>query len=159
MDIIEFLTQDHENIRKELVSIHKNLSMRFLPGAVESFILRYHFHEMIEEELLFARLKPFEGIDEMLFHYEKEHTRVWDMLKELTASLETRDLALIQQSFFELHAFLEQHMLREEKKLFAEIKMWAAEDPQNRVILEDLGEEVKKRLEKFIASSAPAASQ
>ena len=144
MDIIEFLTQDLDRLRKQLVNIRRCLAQSDLRDKIDAFVRSYGWHESLEEDVLFPPLhsafKKNPGVDDRLSEYESDHRDIWELLILLKGSVGLDQLSEIRSVFFYFSASGETHLGREERLLFPLIRESA--DPR---LLEELGRKAKER--------------
>lgn len=148
MNIIEWLTEDHDRLRRELVRIKNSIGHGDLRSQIRNFMVSYEFHESVEEEILFPKVSTLgeETIEhESLFGFEQLHTKIWTLLDHLMATLSTNDAKVIQKAFFEFDALTEAHFRYEERVLFP-----AALKHFDRPALEEMGKRVEGRLTRFM---------
>src|SRR3989338_5479057 len=107
MNVIEFLVQDHDQLRRELVDIKKNLTLTDLRDKTEHLVSHFEMHECVEEEILFPSLEGLENC--FLERYEKIHSEIWDILEQFRNLTRLHKLQMLKQSFFTLDYFAEEH--------------------------------------------------
>ena len=138
MNIIDFLTEDHEKLRRQLKKIHQCLSQSCLRDKIEGFIKSYRLHESVEGKILFPSLLEilidYPDRRALIANYEQTHKDMWKLMDRMMKSLEFSSFEILQQLFFEFSASAEMHLGQEERTLFPMIREYVKEET-----LEDWG--------------------
>lgn len=149
MNIIDFLIQDHDRLRRELTEIHRNLFRRDLPARMKSFMANFEMHESIEDEILFpAMVRGGEPLQEME-DCEEAHSKIWSDLNGMLDFTNLKCPTRLQQAYFEFCARANRHFDHEERFLFPELR-----ERLDPAALEKLGRKALERMSRF--SSVPA---
>ncbi len=156
MDILDFLTNDHDSMRKHLVEIRRSLGHVHLKEKIEEFVKNYKIHEAIEDHILFPPVeKVMQASDDktsLISGYEKTHAEVWELLLKMTHALPGCHPKDLQQAFFEFSAAVEIHLGEEERVLFPIIRQNC--DPK---MLEDLRWKAEEFWRTTVMETHPAA--
>ena len=147
MNVIEWLVEDHDKLRRELVNIRKNLCDASLKKRVKNFAFDLEFHESIEEEILFSQMGDHIA-DEMtgkaMSHCEDAHDEIWRLIDELLEKVDQHHFSDLQQCFFYFDATVEAHIRHEEHILFPRLLQLL-----DKSLMEDLSRKVEERTTKF----------
>ena len=147
MNILDFLRQDHNKLRKDLVNIRQNLDHPNVRGLIKRFVSDYELHESTEEEILFQLLdrSPRDlPSGEAPEDFREEHGHIWILLDHLIEALDTMRFSDFQKIFFHFAAATDAHMGLEERILFPSIE--ARVHPE---VLEEMGKETEARFTRF----------
>ncbi len=157
MNIIDFLIEEHEKMRRQLVVIRQCLSQACLRDKVEGFVKEYKLHESIEDKVLFPPLiEIFARSPEkkaVVVDFEQSHRDIWKSMKHLTEALDRSRHEVLRQAFFEFCASTESHLGQEERTLFPMIR-----DNVQVEVLDELGsraEACRKVAEKSMGLTHP----
>ncbi len=163
MNVIDFLTQDHEHLRRQMTLIHSSMDQQDLRRRVMEFVASYEMHESIEEDIVFpafdSALEAQGGraagtergggsADEPPDH-EAMHAAMWKSLEKIISCLNTPHHSGLKQAFYDFSAQAEGHFRSEERFLFPAVRaVLGAKE------LEDLGARAQAKLERFSGSPA-----
>ena len=111
MDIVKFLLEEHNGLRKELRQLKGGLAEPGFVHHVQGVISRVEWYETLESRL-FAEIKKFhrnetvEAIDSLC---KKANKQVWALLDRLIDDLGARDASRVNSGFFDLCSYIEMH--------------------------------------------------
>lgn len=139
MDVIAFLMEDHDRLRRELGKIGKSLSVDTLKDTLRAFVSHYHFHETVEDQMLLS-----EKGNGDLHGYKWIHSGAQTLLKELQGFAESRHPLYIHRAFSNFQALAQSHFEYEENSVFPAIRKLLDEK-----VLEDLGRKAEERFKEL----------
>lgn len=148
MDVIDFLTQDHQSLKGELQGIEEHILDDGLREKIRGVMAHYQLHEEIEDVILdhLEKRKHTKRVMKILKDYENDHKKLWALYEQLSDAM-GRDVLLVKRDFFIFYAATVGHMKYEESRIFPMIQKLIERD-----VLEKMGDRAAMRLIKFRAS-------
>jgi universal stress protein A len=123
MNILDFLTGEHDRLRRQLVVANHCLSEACAREKIEALAKEFKVIQGVEEKILFPAVREISrDHGSSVPHYGANHTDIWRHLNRLLGSLGTGEFTDIQKEFFELAATAEISMDEEERVLFPFIR-------------------------------------
>lgn len=154
MNIVEFLTEDHEALREERLEIKETLSEEVVRKKMGRYIAHCELHETIEDKFLFPTLMPNlpnknKPQAKFVASFQKEHERIWNLLVRLHEDIKRKNISSLQEDFQKFFSFVESHVDREEGGLFPVARRLL--DSQT---LEELGGKAGRYHQRYLAAVA-----
>lgn len=148
MNIIEFLIDDHDRLRRDCVEIKRNLADGiFLRNKIKKYIADMELHESIEFRFLITKLNRMDldsRLSALIITHEEQHEKIWALIEELVQAVSARHLPAIQKIFFDFYDFVESHIRLEERVIFPGI-----EESIEEKTLEEWGEIAERYYKRF----------
>lgn len=149
MDILDFLKEDHAQMRHELSQLRRVMSQPGFSKGVSDFTAHFALHENVEDRVLFPKIKEVCGEQlrrDLVSDFEREHAQAWAApLNELMDSLSGHDQIRTARAFLSFDVFVESHFAREERLLFPALRR-----VMGQKVLELLEGEAERRFPRFI---------
>ncbi len=145
MDVIEFLIEDHNRLRKELERIGENLSENGLKESLRAFVSHYDFHESVENEILSS-----EKANGDVHGYKWIHSGAHSLLKDLQGFVESQHPVYIQRAFSNFQVLTQSHFEYEKNTIFPILRKLLDEKT-----LDDLGHKAEERLNEMDKKASP----